>query len=101
MLMCQIKKKTKKKHLHIFALHTVGAEINVNLWWFVDAAVVSEVLLFGLHVIHGFLLGPVLKPGDGPADPLQQLEAEGATRRNRSGKRVRRSAGGHSEQGPD
>ena len=53
----------------------------LNLGWFVDAAVVSEVLLFCLHVIYGLLLGSVLQPGDGATDPLQQLEAERRTRR--------------------
>ena len=52
----------------------------LNLGWFVDAAVVSEVLLFGLHLVHGLLLGSVLQPGDGATDPLQQLEAERRTR---------------------
>lgn len=41
-----------------------------------DTAVVSEVLLFCLHIIYGLLLGSVLQPGDGPTDPFQQLEAE-------------------------
>lgn len=42
-----------------------------------DTAVVSEVFLLGLHVVHGLLLGTVLQPGDGATDPLQQLEARG------------------------
>lgn len=41
-----------------------------------DTAVVSEVLLFRLHVIYSLLLGSVLQPGDGPTDPLQKLEAD-------------------------
>lgn len=41
-----------------------------------DAAVISEVLLFGLHVADGLLLGSILQPGDGGADPLQQLTVE-------------------------
>ena len=53
----------------------------LNLGWFVDAAVVSEVLLFRLHVVYSLLLGSVLQPGDGATDPLQQLEAERKTRR--------------------
>lgn len=53
----------------------MGAEVDPNLWWFVDAAVVSEVLLLRLHIVYGFLLGSVLQPGDGPTDPLQQLGA--------------------------
>ena len=59
--------------------------VDLDLWWFVDAAVVSEVLLLCLHVIYSFLLGSVLQPGDGPTDPLQQLEANGKTRKNTSG----------------
>lgn len=46
-----------------------------------DTAVVPEVLLLRLHVVHGLLLGPVLQPGDGATDPLQQLggrEEEGS-----------------------
>ncbi len=46
-----------------------------------DTAVVSEVLLFRLHIIYSLLLGSVLQPGDGATDPLQQLEAERKTRR--------------------
>lgn len=41
-----------------------------------DAAVISEVLLLCLHMAHGLLLGSILEPGDGPADPLQQLKVE-------------------------
>lgn len=50
------------------------------LGWFVHTAVVSEVLLFHLHVIYSLLLGSVLQPGDGPTDPLQELEAERTAR---------------------
>lgn len=39
-----------------------------------EAAVVPEVLQFLLHGLHGVLWGPVLQPGDGATDPLQQLE---------------------------
>lgn len=39
-----------------------------------NSAVVSEVLLLGLHVVYGLLLGSVLQPGDRPTDPLQQLD---------------------------
>lgn len=66
------------------------AEVNVNLWWFVDTAVVSEVLLFRLHIIYSLFLGSVLQPGDGPTDPLQQLEAERKNRRKQSGKIITR-----------
>lgn len=52
------------------------AEVILNLGWFVDTAVVSEVLLFRLHVIYGLLLGSVLQPRDGATDPFQQLKAE-------------------------
>lgn len=45
-----------------------------NLGRFVHSAVVSEVLLFGLHVIYSLLLGSVLQPGDRSTDPLQQLD---------------------------
>lgn len=48
----------------------------LNLGWFVDAAVVSEVLLFRLHVVYSLLLGSVLQPGDGATDPFQQLQKE-------------------------
>lgn len=68
---------------HIFLCIFMGAEstaeVVLYLGWFVDTAVISEVLLFGLHVIHGLLLGSVLQPGDGPTDPLQQLEADRKT----------------------
>lgn len=64
---------------HLVSSHI--AQVIFNLGWFVDAAVVSEVLLFGLHVIYSLLLGSVLQPGDGTTDPLQQLEAERKTRR--------------------
>lgn len=39
-----------------------------------QAAVVPEILQFLLHGLHGVLWGPVLQPGDGATDPLQQLE---------------------------
>lgn len=48
----------------------------LNLGWFVDAAVVPEVLLLCLHIIDGLLLGSVLQPWDGATDPFQQLMAE-------------------------
>lgn len=51
-------------------------KVTADLWWFVDAAVISEVLLFGLHVADSLLLGSILQPGDGFADPLQQLTGE-------------------------
>lgn len=57
------------------------AEVILNLGWFVDTAVVSEVLLFRLHIIYGLLLGSVLQPRDGAADPFEQLEAERKTRK--------------------
>lgn len=57
------------------------ADAIVNLGWFVDTAVVSEVLLFRLHFVYSLLLGSVLQPGDGAIDPLQQLEAEMTMRR--------------------
>lgn len=47
----------------------------MNLWWFVDTAVVSEVLLFGLEVFDSFFWGSVLQPWDGAVDPFQQLKA--------------------------
>lgn len=53
-----------------------------NLGRFVDAAVVSEVLLLRLHIVYGLLLGSVLQPRDGAMDPFQQLEAEEKMRRN-------------------
>lgn len=53
-----------------------------NLGRFVDAAVVSEVLLLRLHIVYGLLLGSVLQPRDGATDPFQQLEAEGEMRRD-------------------
>ena len=40
----------------------------------VDAAVVTEVLQLLLHGAHGLLRHAVLQPGDGAADPLQQLQ---------------------------
>lgn len=49
-----------------------------------DTAVVSEVLLFRLHIIYSLLLGSVLQPGDGATNPLQQLEAERKTRRKQT-----------------
>lgn len=52
------------------------SKVTANLWWFMDAAVISEVLLFGLHVADGLLLGSILQPGDGGADPLQQLKVD-------------------------
>lgn len=39
-----------------------------------QAAVVPEVLQFLLHGLHGVLWGPVLQPGDGATNPLQQLK---------------------------
>lgn len=57
------------------------AEVILNLGWLVDTAVVSEVLLFRLHIIYGLLLGSVLQPRDGAADPFEQLEAERKTRK--------------------
>lgn len=68
----------------------------LNLGRFVDAAVVSEVLLLGLHIVHGLLLGSVLQPGDGATDPLQQLEAERKMRRKHEGG----SDGWRREEGP-
>lgn len=66
----KLESKCKKKKAESFA------EVILNLGWFVDTAVVSEVLLFRLHIIYGLLLGSVLQPRDGAADPFQQLEAE-------------------------
>ena len=43
----------------------------------VEAAVISEVLQLLLHGLHGVLRQPVLQPGDGAADPLQQLHRDG------------------------
>lgn len=51
-----------------------AAVFHSNLGRFVHSAVVSEVLLFGLHVIYSLLLGSVLQPGDRSTDPLQQLD---------------------------
>lgn len=48
----------------------------MNLRWFVDTAIVSEVLQFLLHLRHGLLCVPILQPGDGPTDPFQQLETD-------------------------
>lgn len=47
-----------------------------HLWWFMDTTVIPEVLLFCLHIVDSLLLGSVLQPGDGAADPFQQLYAE-------------------------
>lgn len=57
-----------------------GVEIDLKLALFLDlgglvqAAVVPEILQFLLHGLHGVLWGPVLQPGDGATNPLQQLE---------------------------
>lgn len=54
--------------------------MNPDLGWFVDTAVVSEVLLFRLHFIYSLLPGSVLQPWDGATDPFQQLDSEKETR---------------------
>lgn len=76
--MCQNVKKKKKILILLYIILGAEsfAEVILNLGWFVDTAVVSEVLLFRLHIIYGLLLGSVLQPRDGAADPFQQLEAE-------------------------
>lgn len=56
-----------------------GVEIDLKLALLLDlgglvqAAVVPEVLQLLLHGLHGVLWGPVLQPGDGATNPLQQL----------------------------
>lgn len=60
-----------------------GVEVDLQLAFFlhtgrlVDAAVVTEILQLLLHGAHGLLRHTVLQPGDGAADPLQQLQKEG------------------------
>lgn len=57
-----------------------GVEIDLKLALLLDlgglvqAAVIPEVLQFLLHGLHGVLWGPILQPGDGTTDPLQQLQ---------------------------
>lgn len=57
-----------------------GVEVNFQLALLLHfrglvlASVVPEVLQLPLHLCHGLLWGPILQPGSGAADPLQQLE---------------------------
>lgn len=57
-----------------------GVEIDLQLAFLlhagrlVDAAVVPEILQLLLHGAHGLLGHAVLQPGDGAANPLQQLQ---------------------------
>lgn len=63
-----------------------GVEVNfqlallLHLRGLVLASVVPEVLQLPLHFRHGLLRGPVLQPGSGAADPLQQLGNTKTTR---------------------
>ncbi len=56
-----------------------GVEVNfqlallLHLRRLVLASVVPEVFQLPLHLRHGLLWSPVLQPGSGAADPLQQL----------------------------
>lgn len=59
-----------------------GVEVDLQLAFLlhtgrlVDTAVVTEILQLLLHGAHGLLRHAVLQPGDGAADPLQQLQKE-------------------------